>query len=165
MGILGWLLVFTATLLNKRKDFIEYNRLEIRRVIMSASLKMYNESAKARTYRGTKTTTYKARIPGLEHIVSEYGKRKKPGSFKTMMKSMAQHMVRVGVLKKGRPEASKAIKNSGPGTRSQPNQLMDLKKKNQNSHSTTSDICKKNQTGKKQVGAFLRNYHLTALPT
>ena len=52
-----------------------------------------NEGAKSRTYRGTKTVTnYKAPTSGLEHIVFEYGKKMKPGSFKTMVESMAEHM-------------------------------------------------------------------------
>ena len=70
--------MFTATLLNKRNDFNEYDRLEIRRVSMSASPKINNESAKVRTYCVTKTTTYKVPTSGLEHIVFEYGKRMKP---------------------------------------------------------------------------------------
>ena len=50
---------------------------------MSALSKMNNESAKLRTYRGIKTTTYDAPTPGLEHIMFKQGKQMKPGSFKT----------------------------------------------------------------------------------
>jgi hypothetical protein len=61
------------------------------------------------TYRGTKAaTSYKAPTSGLEHIVFEYGERMKPGSFKTMVESMAEHMS--AALKYGGPEASKAIR-------------------------------------------------------
>ena len=108
LGILGRLLVFTATLLNKKEGFSEYSRLDIRRVNMSDSSKMNNESATAYTYRGTKTTTYKAPTLGLEHTVFKYGEQMKPRSFKTVMESMAKHMARI--LKKGGPEAAKSIK-------------------------------------------------------
>ena len=68
-----------------------------------------NEGAKSRTYHGTKTiTSYKAPTSGLEHIVFEYGKKMKPGSFKTMVESMVEHMA--DTLKYGGPEVSKAIK-------------------------------------------------------
>jgi hypothetical protein len=61
------------------------------------------------TYRGAKAaTSYKAPTTGLEHIVFEYGERMKPGSFKTMVESMAEHMS--AALKYGGPEASKAIR-------------------------------------------------------
>ena len=59
-------------------------------------------------YRVTKATTnYKAPTLGLEHIVFEYGEKIKPGNFKTMTESMAEHMA--ATLKYGGPEASKAI--------------------------------------------------------
>ena len=61
------------------------------------------------TYRGAKAATnYKAPTTGLEHIIFEYGERMKPGSFKTMVESMAEHMS--AALKYGGPEASKAIR-------------------------------------------------------
>ena len=70
-----------------------------------------NESAKTRSYRGTKAVTnYKAPTSGLEYIVFEYGGEMKPGSFKTMIESMAKHMA--ATLKYGGPEASKAIKRA-----------------------------------------------------
>ena len=70
-----------------------------------------NEGAKTRAYRGTKTaTSYKAPTSGLEHIVFEYGKKMKPGSFKTMVESMAEHMA--ATLKYGGLDASKAIKRA-----------------------------------------------------
>ena len=70
-----------------------------------------SEGAKTRTYRSTKVTTnYKAPTPGLEHIVFKYGEIMKPGSFKTMIESMAEHMA--ATLKYGGPEASKAIKRA-----------------------------------------------------
>ena len=94
---------------------------------MSSSLKMNNESVKARTYRETKSTTYKAPTPGLEHIVFEYGKQMKPGSFKTMMESMAEHMA--GVLKKGDPEAAKAIKKQQCPKYKEPNEPKNGSKK------------------------------------
>ena len=108
LGVLGRFLVFTTTLLNKREGFSGFDKLDIRRENMSALLKMNNKSAKARTYRGTKTTTYKAPTPGLEHIVFEYGEWMKPGSFKTILESMSEYMVRVP--KKGGPKAAKATK-------------------------------------------------------
>ena len=40
----------------------------------------------------------------------KYGKRMKPGSFRTMIKFMTEHTS--GVLKRGGPEASKAMKNA-----------------------------------------------------
>ena len=61
-----------------------------------------NEGAKSRTYHGTKTaTSYKAPTSGLEHIVFEYGNKMKPGSFKSMVESMAEHMA--ATLKYGGP--------------------------------------------------------------
>ena len=72
-------------------------------------LKM-SESAKPR-YRGPKpSTAYKAPTEGLSHVVFEYGEGMKPGSFKTMMESMAEHMA--AMLKHGGPEASRAIKKA-----------------------------------------------------
>ena len=44
------------------------------------------------------------------HVVFEYGERMKPGSFKTMMESMAEHMA--ATLKHGGPEASRAIRKA-----------------------------------------------------
>ena len=61
-----------------------------------------SEGAKT-CYHGTRAATnYKAPTPNLEHIVFKYGERMKPGSFKTMVKLMAEHMV--ATLKYGRPE-------------------------------------------------------------
>ena len=75
----------------------------------SGQLKMI-DYAKAKQ-RGTKpSTTYKAPTLGLSHIVFEYGERMKPGSFKTMMESMAEHMA--STLKHGGPAASRAIKKA-----------------------------------------------------
>ena len=57
-----------------------------------SGLQKVNMGAKS-SYRGTKAaTSYKAPTIGLEHIVFEYGHKMKPGSFKTMMESMAEHM-------------------------------------------------------------------------
>ena len=81
-----------------------------------------SENGKSR-HRGPKASTaYKAPTEGLSHVVFEYGEGMKPGSFKTMMESMAEHMA--ATLKHGGPEASKAIKkaqapsyvDSGQGT-------------------------------------------------
>ena len=85
LGVLGRFLVFTATLLNKGQGFSGFDMLKIRRDNMSTPSKMNNESAKVCTYRGIKTTIYKALTPGLEHTVFKYGKQMKPGSFKTML--------------------------------------------------------------------------------
>ena len=75
----------------------------------SGQLKMI-DYAKAKQ-RGTKpSTTYKAPTLGLSHIVFEYGERMKPGSFKTMMESMGEHMA--STLKRGGPAASRAIKKA-----------------------------------------------------
>ena len=73
-----------------------------------------SQSAKAQ-YRSTKPpTAYKAPTEGLLHVVFKYGERMKPGSFKTMMESMAEHMA--ATLKHGGPEASRAIKKAeAPG--------------------------------------------------
>ena len=61
------------------------------------------------TYRDANAaTSYRAPTAGLEHIVFKYGKKIKPGSFKTMVESMAEHMS--AALKYGGPEASKAIR-------------------------------------------------------
>ena len=75
----------------------------------SGQLKM-SENAKPK-YRGTRpSTAYKAPTEGLSHVVFEYGERMKPGSFKAMMESMAEHMA--ATLKHGGPEASRAIKKA-----------------------------------------------------
>ena len=77
---------------------------------MSGQQKM-SEGVKTRSYRGAKAATnYKALTSGLEYIVFEYSERMKLGSFKTMVESMAEHMV--VPLKYGRPEAPKAIKRA-----------------------------------------------------
>ena len=76
-----------------------------------SGLQKLNEGAKSRAYQGTKTaTSYKAPTSGLEHIVFEYGEKMKPGSFKSMVESMAEHMA--ATLKHGGPEVSKAIKRA-----------------------------------------------------
>ena len=72
-------------------------------------LKM-NEGAKTRYHSTKPATNYKAPIPNLEHIVFEYDERMKPGSFKTMVESIPEHMA--AMLKYGGPEASKAIKRA-----------------------------------------------------
>ena len=77
---------------------------------MSGQQKM-SKGPKTRTYHGNKTTTqYKAPTSGLEHIVFKHGERMKPGSFKTMIGSMSEHMA--STLKYGGPEASRAIKRA-----------------------------------------------------
>jgi hypothetical protein len=64
-------------------------------------------------YCSTKpSTAYKAPTEGLSHIVFKYGERMKPGSFMTMMESIAEHMA--ATLKYGGPEASRAIKRAEP---------------------------------------------------
>ena len=69
-----------------------------------------SENEKSR-HRGPKASTaYKAPTEGLLHVVFEYGEGMKPGSFKTMMESMAEHMA--ATLKHGGPEASRAIKKA-----------------------------------------------------
>ena len=76
---------------------------------MSDILKISNENTKIHTYHVPKSATYKAPATGLEHVVFKYGDRMKPGTFKMMMELMAKHMA--GALKKGGPEALKAMKN------------------------------------------------------
>ena len=85
----------TAPFLIKREDFSANNKVNIRWDTMSESSKMSNDSAKARTYHSTKTTTHKAPTLGLEHIIVKHGEQMKPGSFKTMMESMTEHMAEV----------------------------------------------------------------------
>ena len=77
-----------------------------------------SKSTKAR-YQGAKPSTmYKAPTEGLLHVVFEYRERMKPGSFKTMMESIAEHMA--ATLKHGGPEASKAIKRAEAPTYEEP---------------------------------------------
>ena len=84
---------------------------------MSGQLKM-SEGTKMR-YHSTKTATnHKAPTQGLEHAVFKYGKRMKPGSFKTMVESIAEHIA--ATLKYGGPEASKAIKRAEAPTYEEP---------------------------------------------
>ena len=80
-------------------------------------LKM-SESAKVRYHGAKPSTTYKAPTEGLLHVVFEYGERMKPGSFKTMMESMAELMATM--LKHGGPEASRAIKKAEAPTYEEP---------------------------------------------
>jgi hypothetical protein len=62
-------------------------------------------------YCNTKAASnYQAPKLNLEHIVFGYCERMKPGSFKTMVKLMAEHMD--AMLKYGGLEASKAIKRA-----------------------------------------------------
>ena len=58
---------------------------------MSGQLKM-SKGAKTRYHSAKPSTVYKAPTEGLSHIVFEYGERMKPGSFKTMMESIAERM-------------------------------------------------------------------------
>jgi hypothetical protein len=84
---------------------------------MLGQLKM-SEGTKAR-YRSVKpSTTYKSPTEGLSHVVFEYGERMKPGSFKTMMESIAEHMA--ATLKHGGPEAFRAIKKAEAPTYREP---------------------------------------------
>ena len=80
-------------------------------------LKM-SESAKTRYHSAKPSTAYKAPTEGLSHVVFEYGERMKPGSFKTMMESIAKHMA--ATLKHGGPEASRAIKKAEAPTYREP---------------------------------------------
>ena len=70
---------------------------------------------------GTTTTTYKAPTPGLDHILFKYGGQMKPGSFKSVMKSMAEH--KTGVLRNGGPEATKVIKKQKRPTYKEPEEV------------------------------------------
>ena len=117
-GVLRAILVFTTTLLVKREDMSVANKMDFQRVTMSDTTKIMNNDntnkARNNKYRGVvKRSIYKAPTPGLEYVVFEYGERMKPGSFKTMIELMAEHMA--STLKKGRPEATKAIKNIPAG--------------------------------------------------
>ena len=86
---------------------------------MSGQLKLkMSERAKA-CYRSAKASTaYKAPTEGLLHIVFKCGERMKPGSFKTMMESITEHMA--AMLKHGGPVASRAIKRAEAPTYEEP---------------------------------------------
>ena len=86
---------------------------------MLGQLKM-NEGAKTRYCSAKPSTAYKAPMEGLSHIVFEYGERMKPGSFKTMMESMAEHMT--ATLKYVGLEASKTIKRAEAPTYEEPSE-------------------------------------------
>jgi hypothetical protein len=58
--------------------------------------------------RSTKDTIYKAPTQGLQHVIFEYGEWMKPGIFKSMMESLAEHMA--NIPKNGGPEAARAMK-------------------------------------------------------
>ena len=60
--------------------------------------------------------------PGLTN-----SKQMKPGSFKSMMESMAKHMT--GKIKRGGPEATKAMKKHERPTYKEPNKPKNLTKK------------------------------------
>ena len=67
---------------------------------MSGQQKMSDDAM--RTHCGNKTVTqYRAPTLGLEHVVFEYGERMKPGNYKTIIESIAEHMA--GALKCGGP--------------------------------------------------------------
>ena len=79
------------------------------------------ETTKARPQCGAKDTNYKAPTQGLQHIAFEYGERMKPGSFKSMVESLAKHMVNIS--KKGGPEAARAMKKQKKPTYRAPEEV------------------------------------------
>jgi hypothetical protein len=153
----------TSTLLIKRKGFRALTSGYLEE--MSGQLKM-SEDAKTR-YRSAKSaTTYKAPTLGLGHIIFKYGERMKPGSFKTMVESIAEHMA--ATLNYGGPEASKAIKRAeAPPMRNSRNQL--------ETQLPEGGYCglirngtsgrRKSRPGKRILERFLRNCHPTVLLT
>jgi len=121
-----------------------------------------SDNAKAKQ-RGTRpSTAYKAPTEGLSHIVFEYGERMKPGSFKTMMESMAEHMA--STLKRGGPEASRAIRMAEPPEYKEPDEPTEDKvtrKENLRFDAEWKAWWDRKKCGKRIPGKYSRNCHPT----
>ena len=131
---------------------------------MLESTKMNNDSAKTCTCSGNKTNTYKAPIPGLEHILFEYGEKWNMGASRPWWSQWLN--IWLESSRKVDQKQQKQFKNQkGKSTMNPMNLLTAQRRKNWSLLSTTSIICMVNQIEKKLLDAFLRNYHIIALQT